>query len=33
VARMLKVSLNTPTQQIPLEALTQAIATQEGFYA
>ena len=33
VARMLKVSLNTPTQQIPLAALTQAIATQEGFYA
>lgn len=33
VAQILGVNPNTPTQQIPLQALTQAIARQEGFYA
>lgn len=33
VARILNVPVGTPTQQIPMDQLVQAIARQEGFYA
>ena len=33
VSRLLGVSPNTPTANIPIDKLVQAIATQEGFYA
>lgn len=33
VAKMLNIPLNTPTKEIPINNLVQAIARQEGYYA